>query len=279
MLQICDGTTLWDYSKILDSQNYRRLEIGKVLKRLEAPEFDATTREYAIAQLGITGPDALLAGLRKAIKFDRKESATLAGRAVWFLQGSWKDLGALVGPGQAVPPVGAPLPPYVPSLASVWIGQEDGWPYQVLLEGRVPTVLLSTNRPKLGPDGRPAGRATSQSKEPPSKFLLTYSQVQLDQPIDRGNSPSRRPRTPGSTTRPRNAWPSWIGPLSSSSRPRRPRRPARKKGPCSRGRSGSQPPQGRAPLQRGHPLDPSPVEVSETNSRPQSFNADPGSLF
>jgi hypothetical protein len=183
MLQICDGTTLWDYSKILDSQNYRRLEIGKVLKRLESAEFDATTREYATAQLGFSGPDALLSGLRKAIKFERKEAATLDGRSVWFLQGSWKDVGALAAPGQAVPPVGAPLPPYVPSLASVWIGQDDGWPYQVLLEGRVPTVLLSSNRPKLGPDGRPTGRMPVAQKEPPSKFLLTYHHVELDRPI------------------------------------------------------------------------------------------------
>jgi hypothetical protein len=183
MLQICDGTTLWDYSEILDSQNYRRLEVGKILKRLEGPEFDAATRDYAIGQLGFSGPDALLSGLRKAIKFERKEAATLAGRPVWFLQGAWKDLAALTGPGQPALPPGAPLPPYVPSLASVWIGQEDGWPYQVLLEGRVPTILLTPNRPMLGPDGRPVGRITSPRQELPSKFLLTYSQVTLDAPI------------------------------------------------------------------------------------------------
>jgi hypothetical protein len=184
MLQICDGTTLWDYSEILDSRNYRRLEVGKVLKRLEGPEFDATTREYAIGQLGFSGPEALLSGLRTAIQFERKEAATLSGRPVWFLQGSWKDLAALVGPGQAPPAPGTPLPPYVPSLASVWIGQEDGWPYQVLLEGRVPTILLTPHRPRLGPDGRPTGRVAAPSQEPPSKFLLTYSQVSLDAPID-----------------------------------------------------------------------------------------------
>lgn len=188
MLQICDGNTLWDYQKILDGQSYARLDLGKILARLNGPEFDAVTRDFFIDQrLGFSGPDALLAGLRKSLRFEQKEEGELDGKPVWVLRGTWQDLASLglAPPGQAVPATTA-LPAYVPSVATLWIGKEDGWPYQVLLEGKARSVLLSPKQ-RLGPDGRPMGRVQPAPKEPPSRFLLKYSNVQLDGTIDPDN--------------------------------------------------------------------------------------------
>src|SRR5206468_1631386 len=100
----------------------------------------------------------LLSGLRKALLFDQKAAGTLDGKPVWILRGRWKDYDGLSGPGQPPIPLTSTLPPYVPSIATVVIGQEDGWPYRVELVGRAPSIMEQKrdDRP-LGPDGRPIG--------------------------------------------------------------------------------------------------------------------------
>ena len=131
-----------------------------------------------MTQLGFSGPDALLVGLRKAIRFDQKEEGTLDGKPVWILRGTWKDREGLVGPDQQPLSPTATLPPYIPSLATVSIGKEDGWPYKVVLVGRVPSMLQEDSRP-LGADGRPK----AVQKVQPSRITLTYSNVQLNTPL------------------------------------------------------------------------------------------------
>ena len=175
MLQVCDGETLWDFQQVLESQNYHTLKIAPILEKLKSPELDDALREQVMTQLGFSGPDALLVGLRKALRFDQKEEGTLDGKAVWILRGTWKDREGLIGPDQQPLPPTASLPAYIPSLATVWIGKEDGWPYKVVLVGKVPSMLQEDSR-QLGADGRP--KATQ--KVQPSRIILTYSNVQLN---------------------------------------------------------------------------------------------------
>jgi outer membrane lipoprotein-sorting protein len=181
MLQNCDGEWLWDYQKVLESRNYRKMKIGRILEKLNSPELDDAFREQALNQLGFAGPDILLIGLRKAVKFDQKEAEKLDGKPVWLLKGTWRSRDGLLGPNQQALPPTAPLPAYVPSLVKVWVGQEDGWPYKIELVGRVPTVLLEDTR-RYGPDGRPIGSRNSYNiqKVEPSRIELTYSNVQLN---------------------------------------------------------------------------------------------------
>ncbi|HMB02578.1 MAG TPA: hypothetical protein VKP69_02425 [Isosphaeraceae bacterium] len=181
MLQNCDGEWLWDYQKVLESRNYRKIKIGRILEKLNSPELDDAFREQVINQLGLAGPDIILIGLRKAVKFDQKEAEALDGKPVWLLKGTWRSRDGLLGPNQQPLPPTAPLPAYVPSLVKVWVGQEDGWPYKVELVGRVPTVLLEDTR-RYGPDGRPIGSRNSFNiqKVEPSRIELTYSNVQLN---------------------------------------------------------------------------------------------------
>jgi hypothetical protein len=183
MQQICDGQTLWDFSQVLDSQSCRKFLVQPVLQRLESPDCDALLRDGMMSQLGFAGPDALLTGLRNACLFNQRDEGSFkaeggADKKIFILRGEWKDRAALTGPGQPpINPIGA-LPPYVPSVVEVWIGQDDGWPYRVQLAGK-PMVGPTTMQQQIGPDGRPIGAKIPVQKEKPSKIILIYSNVDL----------------------------------------------------------------------------------------------------
>ena len=181
MQQVCDGQVLWDFQQVLQNQSYQRLDIGQVFEKLRAPEIDEALRLQITTQLGFSGPDELIVGLRRAIKFDQKTAGTHEGKAVWVITGTWKNRNGLLGPNAQPLPLTAPLPSYVPSLVTIRIGQEDGWPYKLVLVGKVPTVLMDS-RPK-GQDGRPLGSPKATSKENPTRIELTYSNVQLNPSI------------------------------------------------------------------------------------------------
>jgi outer membrane lipoprotein-sorting protein len=185
MLQNCDGVWLWDYQKVLESRNYRKMKIDRILEKLKSAEFDETFREQVIAQLGFAGPDALLVGLKKVVQFDQKTAETLDGKPVWLVAGMWRSREGLLGPNQQPLPPTGPLPSYVPDLVKVWIGQQDGWPYRVELLGRAPSVVYEDTR-RVGPDGRPIGsrNAFNIQKVEPTKIVLVYSDVKLNPAIE-----------------------------------------------------------------------------------------------
>jgi len=179
MSQVCDGETLWDYRQVLEARLYFKVgKVPQIMEKLNAPELDAKIREQAIAQLGLVGPEVLLTGLRKSIKFDQKEEGTLDGKAVWVLHGTWKNREGILGPNQQPLPAMMPLPAYIPSVASLWIDKETGWPYKVFLQGKAPTILEDT-RPR-GPDGKPYGRKMAVQKVEASKVELVYADVKLN---------------------------------------------------------------------------------------------------
>jgi len=177
-LQVCDGQTLWDYQQVLESKQFRRVQIGAVFEKLKSPELDAQLREQIIAQLGFAGPDQLLAGLRKSVKFNQKTEGTLDGRAVWVLRGEWINREGLLGPNQQPLPPTVSLPAYVPSLVVVTLGQDDGWPYKLRLVGRKPTALLDTR--KVGPNGKRIGAQSSIQEVKPTVIELVYSNVKFN---------------------------------------------------------------------------------------------------
>jgi hypothetical protein len=181
MLQVCDGVTLWDYQQVLEQQFYRKMTVQPVLERLNAPEIDAKTREQVMTQMGFAGPEALLLGLRKTIKFDQKESGEIEGKPSWVLRGTWRSRSGLIGPDQRPLPLTGPLPPYVPSTVTLYLGQKDGWPYKIVMVGKVPSILQDNRR--IGPDGRPIGSRSSIEKVEPSRIEMVYSNVQINPEI------------------------------------------------------------------------------------------------
>ena len=187
MQQVCDGQTLWDYQHVLEAQEFRKIgKIPAILEKLNSPDLDAKVREVIVTQyLRLSGPESLLTGLRKTIKFTQKEDATLDGKPVWLIHGEWQNREALNVPDQRPLPPNAPLPAYIPSLVSVWIGKEDGWPYKIRLQGRKATSLEDTRQ--IGPDGRRIGTLDSAKRvqrAEPSEVLLVYSNVKLNPTLE-----------------------------------------------------------------------------------------------
>ena len=180
-LQVCDGETLWDYQVVLDSQNYRKLSIKPILERLNSPELNSKIKDQALTSMGLAGPETLLVGLRKTLKFSQIEEDEVDGKKLWRLRGTWRTRQGLVGPDGR--PVGAAgfLPPYMPMDGTLYLGKDDSWPYKLVLVGRKPSALFETRR--LGPDGRPIGAKSSIEKINPSEIRLTYSDVKLNAKI------------------------------------------------------------------------------------------------
>jgi len=181
MLQVSNGSVLWNFQKLLDSQSYSKLSVKPVLERLQAPEVDKQIREQILSSLGFAGPEMLLSGVRKAMRFDQIGEGDLDGRPVWIARGGWRDRTGLAVPeGRPVPPIGM-LPAYIPSLATLTFDKENGWPYKLELRGRPETMLIDNRAVTL--DGqRIAPRITGekQEKQEPSDLLLVYSDVKFD---------------------------------------------------------------------------------------------------
>lgn len=181
-LQACDGTTLWDYRQVIDTQSYFKWSIRPILEKLANPAIEGPMREQVIAELGFAGPDSLLAGLRKKVGFNQKAEETLDGKKVWVVRGEWKDRSGLVGPNQQPLPPTIPLPPYLPANVAAWIGQEDGFPYKVEMYGNPPSMLTADTR-RIGPDNKPIGPKPATQKVEPSRIVLRYLDVKVNPPI------------------------------------------------------------------------------------------------
>ncbi len=228
-LQVCDGETLWDYQVVLSSPFYRKMSIKPILERLHSPELNPALRDQAIAQMGMSGPETLLLGLRKALKFNLKEESELDGKKVWKFRGIWRSRQGLVGlDGRPVAASGF-LPLYIPMDATLYLGKEDGWPYQLVLVGRKASILESR---RTGPDGRPANVKRPIDKAIPSEIKLVYKDVKLNTKLRLEEFAFQAPRRPTWMIIPR---------CSSRDSIRRSRwrfngrrtSPRRRKGPCS----------------------------------------------
>ena len=91
-LQLCDGTTLWDYRKASTEWSSRRLSIKPILKRLASPDLDRQDQELIISEIGFAGPETLLIELRKLFKFDTldEDSGHRRRQIGLGVHGTWK---------------------------------------------------------------------------------------------------------------------------------------------------------------------------------------------
>jgi outer membrane lipoprotein-sorting protein len=180
-LQVCDGETLWDYQAILEQQGYHKFSIKPVMERLNSPELDVKIREQIKEGLGFAGPETLLSGVRRVFRFEQdKEEGKLGEKPVWILRGVWRreSRQGLTGPDQRQVSSTGMLPPYIPGLAVLYLGKDDGFPYKLELRGQKPTVLFDTR--KRGPDGRPIGSRSSIESVEPTNITLEYTNVKLN---------------------------------------------------------------------------------------------------
>jgi hypothetical protein len=179
--QICDGTTVYSLTQAYDEQRISLIRLAPLLKALDNPDADQEFREAVLSQLGFSGPDALLQGLRQVAVFDlgMKEDE-YEGHPVYVLRGQWKDRQALGMPGGPNAPgvqIGF-LPPYVPSQIGLWVDRESGWPHKLVMEGKIPTVLKEEQI--LDPTGHPIARKPASMRDRPSRLTLTYALTDRD---------------------------------------------------------------------------------------------------
>jgi hypothetical protein len=177
MIQVCDGKNLVEFQQVLQVQAYEHTDISKVLDKLKDPGFDPEVREQFLTQLGLAGPDALLRGLRRLIRFDQKKADVLDNRDVWVLRGEWADRSTLNLPGAGALPPNGPLPPFVPSRVTLYIGKSDGWPYQVEFKGLTRSIL-ETPPPEKKAAGTPAIPPVAAADQP-TRIILAYSGVEF----------------------------------------------------------------------------------------------------
>lgn len=181
MLQVCDGEILWEFQQFFETKLCSKKNVKQILEKLSSPELNADVRETATLQLGLAGPEALLMGLRKSIKFNHMEEGTLDDKPVVILEGNWRDRTGLIGPDKQQVPVLGSLPPYIPSFARLYLGKDDSWPYRVNLVGKPVTILRGP--PEKGPDGKPRPKPVTDNVTPTS-IMLTYSNVAFDAPAN-----------------------------------------------------------------------------------------------
>ena len=153
------------------------MSIKPILERLHSPELNSALRDQAITQMGMSGPETVLLGLRKALKFNLKEEDELEGKKVWKFRGTWKSRQGLVGLDGRPVAAGGFLPPQIPMDATLYLGKDDGWPYQIVLVGRKPSILETR---RTGPDGRAVSVKGSIDKVIPSEIKLIYKDVKLN---------------------------------------------------------------------------------------------------
>lgn len=195
MIQVSDGNTIWDFHKVVETSSntelavsYRKRDIMPILQKIDDPAFDPAKRAEIKPKLGLAGPEALLEGLRRDVRFNTVDEDTFESRPVLIFRGMWSDRSKLalnVMPG-AKPD--APLPDYVPTAVTLWVGKDDGWPYQVRLSGRKRTDLeieQDDQKANTGVDGRPlGGRAVTKDQIQPTEILLAYTNVNFNPKTD-----------------------------------------------------------------------------------------------
>jgi hypothetical protein len=179
MLQVSDGKVLWDFQKVLKMQIYRKKEILPIMTKLNNSGLDIFFQSLVISNLGFGGPEAMMTGLRKAVRFTENSEEKLDGVDVYVLTGTWVDRSKLVGPNDRPLPPNAPLPPYVPSTVKIYIGKENGWPYKIVMVGKNATEVPQDTRATDPVTGRPVGIKKAPPKVDPTDITLLYKLLPL----------------------------------------------------------------------------------------------------
>ena len=100
-LQVCDGETLWDFQKVLDSRVFTRLAIKPILERLASPDLDQKTKESTISQDGLRRTGVASRQLAQVLQFQHRGK----GREAWPTA---RPCGSCTGPGLAHQPCSGP---------------------------------------------------------------------------------------------------------------------------------------------------------------------------
>lgn len=136
LVQVCDGQTFWTYEKLPRGESVSQIDVRRAMAALKQAEGQPKPGGGLLPGLG--GIPRLLRGLHRAMEFQTAQCGTMAGMAVWRIEGSWRrgHLAAMLPKQQAAIERGEPidlrgLPPHVPDRVVILLGQEDLFPYRI----------------------------------------------------------------------------------------------------------------------------------------------------
>jgi len=140
LLQVCDGRFLWTKRNLVGEPELSRVDIDRVLRRLEEAEPDSLATPQG-EWPGLGGLPRLIRALRDAFEFSTPAEPGQWGQArrpVWRLQGHWtaKRLAQLLPEQKEAIEAGKPadlsrLPAHLPDQVVVILGQDDYFPYRI----------------------------------------------------------------------------------------------------------------------------------------------------
>jgi len=147
LVQVCNGTTFWTYRKLPNWETLSKIDAVQAVSALEHAA-GKLPREAVASSPGLGGLGRLIRGLNSHFEFTTVVADQLGGLPVWKLNGGWKpaDLIRLL-PEQknAIEKGRAPdltrLPVYLPDSVTLFLGQEDCFPFRIDYLRGVPKSL------------------------------------------------------------------------------------------------------------------------------------------
>ena len=174
LLQVCDGQTLWSYTKLSDKETLTRLDAVRATAALQQAA-QRPDRNPAAVLPGLGGLSKMLRALDANFRFTTAERRQFRQAAVWRLQGGWQpaQLARLLPKQAAAIAQGKPadfrrLPQHLPDHVVLFLGREDLFPYRI--------EYRRIADKKDGPSGQDEGRLL---------VSIDLDDVRLNFPIDR----------------------------------------------------------------------------------------------
>jgi hypothetical protein len=137
LLQVCNGVTLWTYQKLPDSESLSKLDAVRAITALERAA-GKMPREAIASSPGLGGLGRLMRGLNAQFEFTSVVADQLAGLPVWKLSGRWRpaQLARLLPKQKEAIEKGRPLdltrlPGHLPDSVTLFLGQEDCFPFRI----------------------------------------------------------------------------------------------------------------------------------------------------
>jgi hypothetical protein len=137
LMQVCNGRTLWTYQKLPNGETLSKLDAVRAIAALEQAAAKQP-RTAVSSSPGLGGLGRLMRGLNSQFEFTSVVAEQLDGLPVWKLSGGWKpaQLARLL-PNQkdAIEKGRTPdltrLPAHLPDSVTLYLGQEDCFPFRI----------------------------------------------------------------------------------------------------------------------------------------------------
>lgn len=137
LMQVCNGATFWTYRELPSGKSLSKIDAVRAITALENAAAKVP-RESVASAPGLGGLGRLMRGLNAQFEFTSVAPDQLGGLPVWKVTGGWKPaLLARLLPNQKAaiekgrPPDFSRLPGHLPDSVTLYLGQEDCFPYRI----------------------------------------------------------------------------------------------------------------------------------------------------